>query len=58
MRLCSTCGVPMKKVMSFKKGKNEKFYRCEKCNSETKHNVLRNDELSFEEVLHNRHRNR
>ena len=35
----------------FSKDKNEKFCRCPKCYSETKHKKLRDDELDFGEVL-------
>ena len=41
----------MQPVMSFSKGKNEKFCRCPKCYEETKHKKLRDDELDFREVL-------
>ena len=37
--------------MSFSKDKNEKFCRCPKCFSETKHKKLRDDELVFGELL-------
>ena len=42
----------MKHVMLFSKDKHEKFCRCPKCYSETKHRKLRDDELDFGEVLH------
>ena len=51
MQLCKDCYVPMIGVMSFSKDKHEKFYRCPKCFSETKHRKLRDDELVFGEVL-------
>ena len=38
-------------VMSFSKDNREKFCRCPKCYSETKHRKLRDDELNFGEVL-------
>jgi hypothetical protein len=38
-------------VMSFSKDKYEKFNRCPKCYSETKHKKLDEKELSFGEVL-------
>ena len=41
----------MQSVMSFSKDKHEKFCRCQKCYSETKHKKLRDDELDFGEVL-------
>ena len=51
MKLCKDCYVPMVGVMSFSKGKHEKFNRCPKCFGETKHKKLRDDELVFGEVL-------
>ena len=39
-------------VMSFSQDKHEKFCRCPKCYSETKHKKLRDDELDFGELLH------
>lgn len=41
----------MASVMSFGKDKNEKFYRCNKCFSETKHRKLDEKELNFGEEL-------
>ena len=38
-------------VMSFSKDKHEKFCKCPKCRGETKHRVLRNDDLDFREEL-------
>lgn len=52
MQLCKDCYVPMVSVMSFSKDKYEKFNRCPKCYSETKHRKLRDKELDFGEVLH------
>ncbi len=52
MQTCTHCYIPMVGVMSFSKGKHEKFCRCPKCKGETKHNLLRDDELNFGEVLH------
>ena len=46
MIICKNCYTPMVGVMSFSKDKHEKFCRCPKCCSETRHN-----ELSFGEVL-------
>ena len=45
------CNTQMQPVMSFSKHKHEKFCRCPKCYSETKHRKLRDDELDFREVL-------
>ena len=52
MTICKDCNTPMQPVMSFSKDKHEKFCRCQKCYSETKHRKLRDDELDFGEVLH------
>ena len=51
MTICKDCYVPMVGVMPFSKDKHEKFCRCPKCYSETKHRKLRDDELDFGEVL-------
>ena len=51
MQLCKDCYIQMVGVMSFSKDKREKFCRCPKCYSETKHRKLRDDELDFGEVL-------
>ena len=52
MTVCRTCNVPMQPVMSFASDKQEKFCRCPKCFSETKHRKLKDDDLNFGEVLH------
>ena len=41
----------MQPVMSFSKDKHEKFNKCPRCYGETKHVKLRDDELTFGEVL-------
>ena len=51
MQLCKDCYVQMIGVMSSSKDKHEKFCRCPRCYSETKHKKLRDDELDFGEVL-------
>ena len=51
MQLCKNCYIPMVSVMSFSSDKHEKFCRCPKCYSETKHKKLRDDELDFGELL-------
>ena len=51
MIICKDCNTPMQPVMSFSKDKHEKFCRCPKCRGETKHRILKDDEVSFEEVL-------
>ena len=52
MQYCMNCGNIMKGVMSFSKDKHEKFCRCPKCCSETRHIKINDNELSFGEVLH------
>ena len=47
-----SCNNLMVYFMEFSKDKHEKFCRCQKCYSETKHKKLRDDELDFGEVLH------
>lgn len=51
MQFCRFCNTNMVTVMSFSKDKHEKFCRCPKCYSETKHKKLDEKELSFGEVL-------
>ena len=51
MTICKDCYIPMASVMSFSKDRHEKFCRCPKCFSETKHKKLRDDELVFGELL-------
>lgn len=51
MQFCNDCGMKMNEVMSFSKNKNEKFCRCPRCYSETKHRKLDYKELNFGEVL-------
>ena len=52
MQFCKDCNIRMKGVMSFSKYKHEKFDRYPKCFGETKHVKLRDDELTFGEILH------
>ena len=52
MQFCKDCNIRMKGVMSFASDKHEKFNRCPKCFGETKHVKLRDDELTFGEILH------
>ena len=35
--ICKRCNTPMVKVMSFEQGKNFEFYKCRKCNQESRH---------------------
>ena len=51
MQLCKDCYMPMKSVMSFSQDKHEKFCKCPKCYSETRHRKLRDSELDFGEEL-------
>ena len=51
MIICRGCYVPMIGVMSFSNDKYEKFCRCPRCYSETKHQKIRDGELVFGEVL-------
>ena len=51
MQLCKDCYMPMVSVMSFSPDKHEKFCKCPKCYSETKHRKLRDEELVFGELL-------
>ena len=53
MQYCMNCGnIPMVNVMSFSKDKHERFCRCPKCCSETRHIKINDNELSFGEYLH------
>ena len=52
MQYCMNCGNIMMGVMSFSSGKHERFCRCPKCCSETRHIKINDNELSFGEVLH------
>lgn len=51
MMICRDCGIKMSNVMSFSQDKHEKFCKCPKCYSETRHQKLRDEELDFGEVL-------
>lgn len=50
-RFCKNCNIRMVGVMSFSKDKDERFDRCPKCYSETKHRKINSKELDFGEVL-------
>ena len=50
--ICKDYNILMQPMMSFSKDKHEKFCRCPKCYEETKHVKLRDDELTFGEVLY------
>lgn len=51
MQFCRDCSTKMVGVLSFSKDKNERFNRCPKCYSETRHNKIKNNDLNFGEVL-------
>ena len=51
MQLCKDCYIPMVGVISFSQDKHEKFCRCPKCYSETKHQNIKSSDLSFGEEL-------
>ena len=51
MRFCRDCNTKMVGVMSFSRDKHERFCRCLKCYSETKHRKIDDRELNFGEVL-------
>ena len=51
MNYCKDCNTKMIGVMSFSKDKHERFCRCPKCYSETKHLKIDDKELWFGEVL-------
>ena len=36
------------------KGSHEEFARCRKCDFESKHKVIADDKLIFDEILHNK----
>ena len=52
MTICKDCNIKMKGVVSFSMDKHEKFNKCPRCYGETKRVKLRDDELTFGEVLH------
>lgn len=52
MIICKTCGIPMTKVLSFSQDRHEKFCKCSKCYSETKHSRINDSDIDFKEVLH------
>lgn len=51
MQFCKDCNIKMKGVVSFSNDKHEKFNKCPRCHCETRHVKLRDDELTFGEVL-------
>lgn len=51
MQFCRDCSTKMVGVLSFSKDKNEKFNRCPKCYSETRHNKIKDNDLNFGELL-------
>ena len=51
MQFCRDCSTKMVGILSFSKDKNEKFNRCLRCYSETRHNKIKDNDLNFGEVL-------
>ena len=51
MTICRDCNILIQPVIPLSNDKHNKFCRCPKCYSETKHRKLRDDELDFGEVL-------
>lgn len=45
------CDIKMSNIMGFSQDKHEKFSKCPKYCSETRHQKLRDNELDFGEVL-------
>ena len=54
MKICKNYSVSIIEALSFSKDKNENT----KCYSETKHNKIKDSELSFGEILHRTMNNR
>ena len=51
MNYCKDCNTKMVGVMRFSKDKQERFCRCPRCYSETKHRKIDSKELNFGEVF-------
>lgn len=54
MILCKICNRPMVRVREFtkeNKGSHEEFARCRKCNFESKHKIVSDEKLLFDEYL-------
>ena len=51
MMICKDCYIPMASIMSFSKDRHEKFCRCKKCYSESRHQKLDEKKLDFREEL-------
>ena len=60
MKRCMNCGRSMCQVWSFGPEKNEKFFRCGYCHSETRHKAITANDLKFPEGEENhvRHNDR
>lgn len=52
MIICKDRYAPMICVMSFSSDNHNRFCRCPKCYSETRHIKINDNELSFGECLH------
>lgn len=58
MQICRDCNIQMVGVMSFSRDKRERFSRYPNCFNETKHRKIKDEELSFGEILNKAIRNR
>ena len=52
MNICKICNISTTYVMSFSHDKHERFCKCPRCYSETKHQKLYASELDFREIFH------
>lgn len=52
MIICKNCNATMVGVMSFAKERHERFCRCPRCYSESKHKKISDYDLDFGEYLH------
>lgn len=50
MMFCKVCNITIVDVMSFSKDKNDRFSRCPRCYSETKHQRIKDDDVDFGEL--------
>lgn len=51
MQICKKCKVTMANVVVFSRDRNEKFCRCPKCHSETKHYKIIDKESEYGEII-------
>lgn len=52
MVICKKCYTPMERTLSFLRDKKEKYYKCPRCRSETKHQKATDEDLNFKEELY------